>query len=89
MSPQVLLVLVVALTTASIAGLLTRASIALLPIYWVVGVAGLLMGEVIGKARGLTFFSVGQALLGPGVACDAVLFAGVYLLGLWYNGRKR
>jgi hypothetical protein len=89
MSPPVLLVLVVALAVASLAGLVTRASIAMLPAYWVVGLAGLLMGEVLGKARDMTFLAVGQVLLGPGLICDLILFACVHCLGLWYNARKR
>jgi hypothetical protein len=89
MAPPVLLVLVVALMAASIAGLVTRASIAMLPAYWVVGLAGLLMGEVLGKAQGLAFLTVGQLLLGPGLICDLILFACVHCLGLWYNARKR
>jgi hypothetical protein len=85
MSPQLLLVLIVAFVAASFAGLVTRKPLYYLPVYWVLGVVALLIGQVFGRAAGVTFLNVGSVELGMGLACNLAMFVGLRLAGLWYN----
>ena len=85
MSPQLLLVLMVALVTASVTGLLTRRSFIYLPVYWVLGVSALLIGQVVGRAAGWHLLEVGQVELGAGLILTAIMMVGLHMLGLWYN----
>jgi hypothetical protein len=88
-SPQLLLVLMVALLTASITGVFTRKPIYYLPLYWVVGVCALLIGQVLGRAAGITRFTVGEVELGVGLVLNVAMLIGMQILGLWYNIRGR
>jgi hypothetical protein len=88
-SPQLLLVLMVALVTASLTGLCTRKPFYYLPIYWVLSVSGLLIGQVIGRAANLSLLVVGQVQLGAGLICTLMIMVGLYLLSLWYNPGRR
>ncbi len=89
MSPQLLLVLLVALLTASLTGLITRQSFIYLPVYWLIGVCAMLIGQVFGRAAGFTFLTVGQVQLGAGLLVNLVMLLSAHYLGLWYNGRGR
>lgn len=89
MSPQLLLVLMVALLTASFAGLCSRRPFYYLPIYWLIGVSALLIGQVFGKAAGITRGTVGDVELGVGLAVNLVMLLSMHWLGLWYNARSR
>jgi hypothetical protein len=88
MSPQLLLVLMVALVTASAAGLVTRKPFYYLPIYWVVGVVALLIGQVFGKAANIRFLNVGEVELGTGLIANLALLIGLHYVTLWYNQKK-
>jgi len=85
MSPQLLLVLMVALVTASITGLCTRKPFYYLPLYWVLSVCGLLVGEVIGLALSLKLLVVGQVQLGAGLIVTLMIMVGLQMASLWYN----
>lgn len=85
MSPDLLLVLIVALVTASITGLITRRPFFYLPLYWVLGVSAMLIGQVLGRAAGVHFLEVGQVQLGVGLIITICMMAGLHLLSLWYN----
>lgn len=89
MSPQLLLVLMVALLTASVAGLCTRRPFYYFPLYWLIGVSALLIGQVLGKAAGITRGTVGEVELGVGLALNLLMLVGMHWLGLWYNARSR
>jgi hypothetical protein len=84
-SPQLLLVLMVALVTASITGLLTRKPFYYLPLYWVLSVTGLLVGQVIGKALHMAILVVGQVELGAGLLVTAIMIIALHFAALWYN----
>jgi hypothetical protein len=88
-SPQLLLVLMVALVTATLTGLLTRKSFLYLPLYWVVSVCALLMGQVIGRAAGITFVTLGQVELGTGLVITIIMMTGLHVFILWYNHLNR
>jgi hypothetical protein len=88
MSPQLLLVLMVALVTASAAGLATRKPFYFLPIYWLVGVIGLLIGQVFGKAANLRFLNVGEVELGTGLLINLAMLVSLQFASLWYNQKK-
>lgn len=85
MSPQLLLVLMVALVTASVTGLCTRKPFYYLPIYWVLSVCGLLIGQVLGRAASLNLLVVGQVHLGAGLLVTLMIMVGLSLLSVWYN----
>lgn len=89
MSPQLLLVLMVALLTASIAGLISRRPFYYLPLYWLIGVCAMLIGQVFGKAAGITHFMVGEVEMGAGLAVNAAMLIAMHYLGLWYTTRGR
>jgi hypothetical protein len=79
----------VALVTATLTGLLTRKSFLYLPVYWVVSVCALLMGQVIGRAAGLKFGIMGQVELGTGLVITIIMMVGLHLFILWYNQLNR
>ena len=85
MSPQLLLVLIVAFVTASVAGLVARKPLLYLPVYWVLGVVALLIGQVFGHAAGINFMNVGSVELGVGLAFNLAMFASLRFAGVWYN----
>ena len=85
MSPQLLLVLIVAFVTASVAGLVARKPLLYLPVYWVLGVVALLIGQVFGRAAGINFMNVGSVELGVGLAFNLAMFAGLRFATMWYN----
>ncbi|MGH2343611.1 MAG: hypothetical protein ACRDG4_00175 [Chloroflexota bacterium] len=89
MSPQLLLVLMVALLTASVTGLFTRKPIYYLAVYWLVGVCAMLIGQVLGRAAGITRFTVGEVELGVGLVVNVAMLIGMHWLGLWYTVRGR
>lgn len=89
MSPQLVLVLIVALVTASLAGLATRRPIYYLAIYWVVGVVALLIGQVFGRFANVRWLNIGQVELGTGLIVNLVLFLGLHYFALWYTAKKR
>jgi hypothetical protein len=88
MSPQLLLVLMVALVTASAAGLVTRKPFYYLPVYWFVGVIGLLIGQVFGKAANIRILNIGEVELGTGLIVNLAMLIGLQYLILWYNQKK-
>ncbi|HWE61995.1 MAG TPA: hypothetical protein VHB98_09800 [Chloroflexota bacterium] len=88
MSPQLLLVLMVALLAATLTGLFTRRPIYYLPLYWLVSVCALLIGQEIGRAAGWTFLTVGDVEIGAGIAINILAVAGLSLFGLWYNQQR-
>ena len=85
MSPELLLVLMVALLTATAFGLFSRRPFYYLPLYWLVGVCALLIGQVIGRGLGLKLGVVGQVQLGAGLVVNLVMLIGVHLFSVWYN----
>ena len=89
MSPQLLLVLMVALLTASVTGLFTRRPFYYFPLYWLIGVSAMLIGQVMGRAAGITRFTVGEVELGVGLALNLAMVVSMHYLGLWYNARGR
>ncbi|MDB5058875.1 MAG: hypothetical protein JWO59_2347 [Chloroflexi bacterium] len=78
----------VALVTASFTGLVTRKPFYYLPIYWVIGVVALLIGQVFGRAGAITFLNVGQVELGTGLVVNLGLIVALQYVTLWYNGKK-
>jgi hypothetical protein len=89
MSPELLLVILIALLTASIAGLITRRPFYYLPIYWVLGVSALLLGQVVGRAAGVTALTIGDVEAGVGLLINGAMIAGLHLFALWYNQDRR
>lgn len=87
MAPQLLLVLMVALVCATVTGLLTRRSIAYLPLYWLIAVCAMLVGQELGRAAGWTFLTVGDVEVGAGLAVDALAIVGLRVFSLWYTHR--
>ena len=85
MSPQLLLVLIIAFVVASIAGLATRKPLYYLPVYWVLTVVAMLVGQVLGRAAGIERFCIGSVEVGVGLACSLAMFAGLKIASLWYN----
>ncbi len=85
MSPQLLLVFVVAFVTASVAGLVTGKPLYYFPVYWVLGVVAMLIGQVFGRAAGIAYFNVGSVELGTGLAFTIVMFVGLRFAAVWYN----
>ena len=85
MSPQLLLVLIVAFVTASIAGLAGRKPLLYLPLYWALSVVALLIGQVVGRAAGIVAFCVGSVELGVGLVCTLTMFVCLRVAAVWYN----
>lgn len=85
MSPQLLLVLMVALVCATVTGLLIRRSITYLPLYWLIAVCAMLIGQELGRAAGWTFLTVGDVEVGAGLAVDALAIVGLRVFSLWYT----
>jgi hypothetical protein len=77
--------LIIGFVIASLAGLGTRKPLYYLPVYWVLSVVALLIGQVLGRAAGVERFSVGSVEVGVGLACNLVMFAGLKIAALWYN----
>lgn len=88
MSPQLLLVLMVALVCATFTGLLTRRSFAYLPLYWLIAVCAMLIGQELGTAAGWTFLTIGDVEIGAGLVADALAILGLRLCSLWYTRRS-
>lgn len=89
MSPELLLVILIALLTASVAGLVTRRPFYYLPLYWVLGVCALLLGQVVGRAAGVTALTIGDVEVGAGLLVNCAMIAGLHVFGLWYNQARR
>jgi hypothetical protein len=87
MSPQLLLVLIVATLTATVAGLVSRRPIYFFPVYWLLGVVGILVGQVLGRAGGINFFNVGLLELGTGLIVNLMILIGFHYSLLWYTRR--
>ncbi len=85
MSPQLLLVLIIAFVVASLVGLSTRKPLYYLPVYWAMSVVALLIGQVLGRAAGVTLLCVGSVEVGAGLACNVALFTGLRVAAVWYN----
>jgi hypothetical protein len=81
-------VLVVAFITASFAGLVTRKPFYYLPIYWVIGIVSLLVGQVIGRARGITLLNVGLVELGTGLVVNVGMLIALQYATAWYNQKS-
>ena len=89
MSPELLLVILIALLTASVAGLITRRPFYYLPLYWVLGACALLLGQVLGRAAGLTALTIGDVEVGVGLLINAAMIAGLHVFALWYNQERK
>jgi hypothetical protein len=83
------LVLIAAIVTASFAGLATRKPFYFLPIYWVIGVVSLLIGQVVGRAAGITFIDVGQVALGTGLIVNIGVIVALQFSTVWYDSVKQ
>ena len=88
MSPQLLLVLMVALIAATLTGLFSRKPIYYLGIFWVVSVCALLIGQELGTISGWTRFTVGDVQIGAGLMVNVVFLLGWRAAYLWYNHDK-
>lgn len=89
MSPPLLLVLMVALLAATVTGLLTRRPFFYLPLYWVLSVSALLIGQEIGQVAGWKFLRIGEVELGAGLLVNAAMLVGLRVFSLWYNQQHR
>jgi hypothetical protein len=78
----------VAFITASCAGLATRRPFYYLPVYWVVGVVSMLIGQVFGRAAGIDFLNVGLVELGAGLAVNLAVLVALQYATLWYNQKN-
>lgn len=88
MSPQLLLVLMVALVSATMTGLVTRKPFYYLGLYWLLSLCAMLVGQELGTARGWTRFTVGDVQIGAGLAVNLVMLVGWRLAYLWYNQQR-
>jgi hypothetical protein len=86
-SPALLLAMVLAAASASLYGLLTRASWVLLPACWLLGVAGFVAGQALGATLDRSLVMVGQLHAGLGFAVNALLLLGLHVVRMWYNKR--
>lgn len=88
MAPPLALALALALVVAAVYTAVAARPLWALPLYWLLGLAGLLAGQVIATV-GLRWLPVGDFALGTGLAVCAVLFALLHLLTLWYTRARR
>lgn len=88
MSPQLLLVLMVAVITATCCGLVTRRSFICFPVYWALGVVALLVGQVIGRAAGIGLLNVGIVELGAGLTMNFIALLALEYATQWYNQKN-
>jgi hypothetical protein len=86
-SPALLLAIVLAAASASLYSLLTRVSWALLPLCWLLGVAGFVAGQALGAAWDRQYLMIGQLHVGLGLAMNGLLLLGLHTLRVWYNRR--
>jgi uncharacterized membrane protein len=89
MSPQLLLVLMVALVTATLTGLVTRKPFYYLPLYWILSVCCLLVGQELGTIAGWSSLTVGDVQLGVGLAVNLILLVVWRIAYLWYTHTGR
>jgi hypothetical protein len=54
----------------------------------VIGVVSLLIGQVFGRAGGITFLNVGQVELGTGLIVNLGMIVALQYATLWYNAKK-
>lgn len=85
MSPQLLLVLMIALVAATLTGLVTRRPIYYLALYWMLSVCSLLIGQEVGRAINWSYLTVGDVQVGAGIVINLALLGALWLGGLWYN----
>lgn len=85
MSPQLLLVLMVALVAATLTGLVTRKPFYYLPLYWVLSVCCMLVGQELGTIAGWTTLTVGDVELGAGLLMNLLLLLAWRVAYLWYT----
>src|SRR5689334_17895521 len=88
MSPPLGLALGAALAAALIYALVTSRPLRIVPLHWLVALAGYAAGQAI-AARGLRLVVVGDFALGTGTLVCAVLFAVLFLVRLWYTNARR
>jgi hypothetical protein len=79
----------VALLAATVTGLLTRRPFFYLPLYWVLSVSALLIGQEIGQVAGWQFLRIGEVELGAGLLVNAAMLVGLRVFSLWYNQQHR
>ena len=70
MSPQLLLVLMVGLVVATLTGLFSRRPIYYLPLYWLLSVCALLIGQEVGRMAAALLSDLGSGVTGQTVYVD-------------------
>ena len=87
MSPQLLLVGVLALLLAAPTGLFTRKPIYFLPLYWVFAVCAFLIGQEIAHVAHTNTITLGEVEIGMGVGAYLLIMVANWLFSLWYTQR--
>jgi hypothetical protein len=88
MSPALGLALVLALVVALVYSLVAARPLHIVPLYWVVALAGFAGGQALALS-GWRWWPVGDLAVGSGLAACAALFAGLHLARLWYTTGRR
>ena len=88
MSPPLGLALAASLVVALAYAVLALLPWRLVPLCWVLALAGLAGGQAI-AGGGLRFFQVGDFALGTGLLMCALLFSALHLLRLWYTKARQ
>jgi hypothetical protein len=89
MSPQLLLVLLVALVCATVTGLVTRRPFYFLALYWALSLCSMLVGQELGTAAHWRRFTVGDVQIGAGLAVNVLMLIGWRAAHLWYNQLRK
>lgn len=85
MSPQLLLVALVALMAATLTGLVTRRHFLFLPLFWAISICALLIGQEVGRIAHVGLLAIGEVEIGVGLAVNAAAIVGLRIFTLWYN----